>query len=210
MAGDQPGGQRVHVASGRGRQGDREVELHGGQRHTPPGQVDLAAGQIHDQVVEHQPLARHPGSAPTAQHRRDPGDDLAGAERFGDVVVGATASPTRLSVSWARSDKHDVDVREGPRPAQGLDSVKVGQHHIEQHEVEGATPGLGDRPPADQLVGACRARASTEPVMEPVVDPVIEPVIESVPAPSIDPVIELDIDPVMERLIEPATAPPAL
>ena len=87
--------------AGRLGERDEEVELEGGQGDRAAGGGDLAAALVDGQPVEAEDavvavLGRARPSASdrllgAAQHRLDPGDDLAGAERLGDVVVGADA-----------------------------------------------------------------------------------------------------------------------
>ena len=71
-----------------------------------------------------------------AEHRLDPGGDLAWAERLGDVVIRADAQPDEF-VDLLRpcGDQDDVDVAEGAQLAEHLEPVDPGHHHVQQHQV---------------------------------------------------------------------------
>ena len=75
----------------------------------------------------------------------DPGHELAGAERLGDVVVGSQLEAEHavdlVVASGAEEDRRPVAV--GPQPAADLDPVQAGQPDVEHH---------GDR------VGGCARR----------------------------------------------------
>ncbi len=70
------------------------------------------------------------------QHRADPGDELAVAERLGDVVVGAELQAHDLvDLGVPRRDHDDPDVAARPQLPAHLGARHAGHHEIEQHQV---------------------------------------------------------------------------
>jgi hypothetical protein len=89
--------------------------------------------------------ARHRRRAPL--ERLDPRQQFLGAERLGEVVVGARFQSPHFVVLRAPCREHQ-DRQARPRHAQlaaHLDTVDLGQHEVEQHQVE-------------SLLGAARER----------------------------------------------------
>ena len=99
---------------------------------------DLVPRDVDDQAVELEPFARVRRLTPAAtpQHRASPGDQLAWAERLGDVVVGTDREPDHLVDLVRASREHDhVDTGLGSELTQHLDAVDPGHHHVEQHHI---------------------------------------------------------------------------
>jgi hypothetical protein len=102
-----PFGQRVE-----------QIEFGAGQLHRYPGEVDLPGLRVDRQRPE--PALgclrrRRGGAARSAQHHLDPGHQLAGRERFGQVVVGTYRQADQLVHLLGAGGEHD-DVRIGERP----------------------------------------------------------------------------------------------
>ena len=73
------------------------------------------------------------------------GDELAGAEGLGDVVVGAHGEPDeRVDLLGARGEQDHGQLGGRAEPAQHLDPVGARHHHVEHHEIR--TPVAGRRP----------------------------------------------------------------
>ena len=71
------------------------------------------------------------------QQRAQPGDDLLEAERLGDVVVAAGGQPGDAvldGVPGGEEQHRHVRVV-AAQPAQHLEAVEVGQHHVEHDGV---------------------------------------------------------------------------
>jgi hypothetical protein len=127
-----------------GRQGVEQVELDAGERDLVLGELDPARMGV-DRQAAHDPrpalvLARA-GVGP-AQHRPDPGDQLARRERLGDVVVGPDLEadhPVDLVVT--RREHEDVGVAEGPDATAHLDAVEAREREVEHDQVR--CPGFG-------------------------------------------------------------------
>jgi hypothetical protein len=115
----------------------QQVELANRQRHRPAGDSHLAGGRIDGHVPgaqRHGALAvAGPGPA---QHAAHPGDELAGAERLDDVVVGAQLQaddPVRLV---ALGGQHDDRGRVlGADLAAHLQAIHTRQHQIQDDQV---------------------------------------------------------------------------
>ncbi len=131
--------------TGRSREGEQQVELERREGHRPPVDAHLSAQGVqgeaahpHDGVLG---LALLRAGASSAQHTLDPGDDFAGAERLGHVVVGAHLQPDdAIDLFGARGHKDDVDLRRPSQDPQDLEAVEVRQPDVEQDQV-----GRGDR-----------------------------------------------------------------
>ena len=77
-----------------------------------------------------------------AQDRADPCDELARAERLGQVVVGAELEPEELvQLVVARRQHHDRDRRVAPQLAGDVEAVEAGQAEVEDDQVG---PALSD------------------------------------------------------------------
>ena len=76
-----------------------------------------------------------------------PGDDLLEAERLGDVVVaagGQAGHPVLDRVLGGQEEHRHVGVV-AAHPAQHLEAVEVGEHHVERHRVGLELAGGPDR-----------------------------------------------------------------
>lgn len=75
----------------------------------------------------------------------DAGDELAGAERFGHVVVGADREPDELLDLFAAcGEYHHIAVGESSQRPAHLNAVEDRQPEIENHHVRVDLPGLVD------------------------------------------------------------------
>ncbi len=120
----------------------------GGQRDRLPRQVDLPAGEVDPQVPEHhrRPLRREligrPGRPRAAQHGLHAGDQLARAERLGEVVVRPDRQADQgVDLVGPGGEDEDVAVAERPQLPAHLDAVQAGQAQVEDHHVGLLGPG---------------------------------------------------------------------
>ena len=98
------------------------------------------------------------GGARAAQDRADAGDELAGAERLHDVVVGAELEAQHAVGLVAAGGEHDHrHALVGAQLAQQVEARAVGEHDVEEHEV-GAL-AAGDLEAGRQRAGRLRAEA---------------------------------------------------
>jgi hypothetical protein len=117
------------------------AELGGREHHDLSPHGDLVAAQLDADVAVHQHLARGVGLAVVGapQERLDPRHQLARRERLHHVVVAAqleTEHPINL-VAPRGQKEHGLLVLLPELAAEG-EAVGVGQHHVEDHQVEGA------------------------------------------------------------------------
>ena len=114
-------------------QGHQQIPLCRGQRHWLPLQVNLLPERVDLKIAEHPRGCRSGGvagvPAPGAtQDRLDACHQLAHAEGFGDVVVGAHGQADQgVHLVRPGSDDDDVAVAEGADLAADLDAVQSGQ-----------------------------------------------------------------------------------
>jgi hypothetical protein len=123
----------------------------GQQRELCGGQLDLTVVDVYPPPVHvhadrphRQLLLAVRCAACAAQHGADPGDQLAGAERFGDVVVGTQLEaddPVDLVVA-RRHEQHRSPVVGGTHPTADLHAVHPGQADVED-DRDGAQPTDG-------------------------------------------------------------------
>ena len=83
------------------------------------------------------PVGRRGGDgARAAQDRADARDELAGAERLDDVVVGAELEAEHAVGLVAAGGEHDHrHALVGAQLAQQVEARAVGEHDVEEHEV---------------------------------------------------------------------------
>ena len=135
-------------------------------RNSVGGEVDGRAGDLgpHPRHVEDDVAGadrRRPARRPLgpAQDGPDAGDELARAERLGQVVVGAELEPEQLvELVVASGEHHDRDRRVAAQLAGDVEAVEAGQAEVEDDEV-GAGAG-GSSPSA---VGPSRRSARRSP-----------------------------------------------
>ena len=116
--------------------------------HPPARRVELDAVHRHRTIAGLRRRRQFAGPGPP-QQRPHPGDELADAERLGQVVVGAaleTDDGVGLLAAGGQHQHRGVDV--GPAAPQRLahgDAVHAGQHQVEHHQVEAGRgqPGEG-------------------------------------------------------------------
>ena len=83
------------------------------------------------------------------QHRPDPRDHLAGAERLDDVVVGAELEPDDpVGLLAARREDDDRDARRRAQLAADVEPGAVREPDVEQDEVGAGRPSLARAPSA--------------------------------------------------------------
>jgi hypothetical protein len=83
--------------------------------------------------------AIHGASSP-AQQRADAGDELADAERLGQVIVGAALQAVHLvgflAPGGEHQDRHISELRFAADRAGHRDAVEPRQHDVEDHQIE--------------------------------------------------------------------------
>ena len=98
--------------------------------------------------LEHLTGLCHPGvlTSPTAQRRAHARHQLAQAERFGHVVVGADLeSDDRVDLGVASGDHDDGHLRTRPKLPAHVDARDARQHDVEQDERGARRVEAGDR-----------------------------------------------------------------
>ena len=125
---------------------EREVELGGGQVHRALGGAHLAGDGVEVRRAEHDrrgggrggPGGQGRGALDGAQQGADAGDQLAGTEGLGQVVVGARREALQqVGLGVARREhQHRDGVLVLDRPAH-VEAVEAREHEIEDHEVGG-------------------------------------------------------------------------
>ena len=102
------------------------------------------------------------GGAAAAQQRPHARDELAHAERLGQVIVGAALEAVDLvgllAARRQHQDRHVLQVRLAPDCAAHGDAVEPGQHHVEDDQIERLRP---------RLAAALRCRPPDEHGREP-------------------------------------------
>ena len=136
---------------GSSREGLQDVKLGTCQRHLPTVKVDLASGQVDTQRAENsrrrflRALPTGGGGSVAAHHRVDPGQQLAGAERLGNVVVRPHRQSDELVDLFVACGGHDdAAVGEPTHDSADLDTVQQRQAQIEDHDVGIDLPGQLD------------------------------------------------------------------
>ena len=124
------------------------VERHGARRRVELDRADLLrAGRRGGR-----------GGARAAQDGADAGDELAGAERLDDVVVGAELEAQHAVGLVAAGGEHDHrHALVGAQLAQQVEARAVGEHDVEEHEVGALAPG--DLEAGRERAGRLRAEA---------------------------------------------------
>jgi hypothetical protein len=93
----------------------------------------------------------HPGAA---QGRLDAAAELAHREGLGDVVVGADLQPADLvGLASLRGQHDDRHLAAGAELAADFDAVQLGQHQVEDDQVEAPLLEAPQRLPAVQRRG---------------------------------------------------------
>ena len=143
----------------------QQVELGGGEADLAPVDVHPPADRVERERPGPEQLLRRDGRPPP-QHGPDPGDQLARAERLGDVVVRAELEAQHpLHLVVARGDhQHRGAVAGGPQRAQHLQPVQAGQPDVE-HDRDRALPAYGVEGGA--AVGLDRHREALAGEVEP-------------------------------------------
>ncbi len=140
------------------------VNTRGRARGEVREQVELGGGEVHELAVElHAPRlevdgdraeahgsrasARGPALDP-AEQRVHPGDELARAERLGEVVVGADGQPDdEVGLGVAGGEHQHRHRAVALDLAAHLDAVEAGEHQVEDHEVGPERSAAARRPP---------------------------------------------------------------
>ena len=123
-----------------------DVELGRRQGDLLARPADAAAGDVDLEVAGRDDRRRRRERRRPPQQRADAGEQLAGGERLGEVVVGALVQRRDL-VGLVGAHRQDQDRRGHPRAqlAADLDAGAVGEHEVEHHEVRGRVDGLDER-----------------------------------------------------------------
>jgi hypothetical protein len=135
-----------------------QLELTGGELHRAALEDDLVAGRVDGEAAQ---VERGLGTGfgfgvGAAQDRLDPGDQLAGRERLGHVVVGAeleAEDPVGLLLPGRDHDDRHPAPPLAQRPGH-LEPVHARQHQVEQDQpgplgVDRGQPGGPVGPPHD-------------------------------------------------------------
>lgn len=123
-----------------GQEEHQQVEFAVGQVHRAPGQCDRPRRGRHAQFADREfgrRGRRQPGRA--AQHRPHTQGQLARAERFGQVVVGAGLQPRDAVVLLAergQQDHRQPVITVFAQLAAQRQPVGPGHHHVEHRDVE--------------------------------------------------------------------------
>ena len=143
---DASNSSRVNTRPGRFIRCAEQIEL--GRRHPDGCAVDEhqpAVGVDEDRADLAYPLAvRHAGRAP--EDRLDPGDQLAWAERLGQVVVGAqlqAEDAVDLVVAGGQEDDR-CPIAVVAEPAADLEAVQAGQADVEHASDRAQPAGRGE------------------------------------------------------------------
>ena len=113
----------------------QELELGGGQVHRPAPDLHPHPRQVQAQVAGAQHLGASLGEL-AAQHRPHAGDQLAGAERLGHVVVRAELKPDQLVGFVVAGGEHDDrHARVAPQSVGHLEAIQAWEAKIEDHQV---------------------------------------------------------------------------
>ena len=116
----------------------QQLELGGREVHLVAAPGDLVAVLVHRQVAHDEQRAALVGRDRGAPHQRaQPRDDLLEAERLGDVVVAAGGEPGDAVLDGVlRGEEQHRHVRVvAAHPAQHLEPVEVGEHHVEHDGI---------------------------------------------------------------------------
>jgi len=124
----------------------QQPELGRRQLDEAPAAADLVAVLVQREVGERQDRLGDRRTAP-AQHGADPGDQFLQVERLGQVVVAADGEPGDLVVLGVLRGKEDHRnlVSVAAQPADNLEAVDAGQHHVEDKQVKGTAAGQPER-----------------------------------------------------------------
>jgi len=123
-------------------QGDQQVELGAGHLDRGPGRrQQFAARQVDRPTLEAEfaflAVGRTALDRMAAQHRADPGDQLARAERLGEIIVGAEFEPDdAVGLAALGRDEDDRHVAGAAKLAAQIDAAGPRQHDVEQHEID--------------------------------------------------------------------------
>ncbi len=135
-------------ATGSPHQHEQEIDLEPGELDGLAVDPRLAAGRV-DGDARRAQLVGDRGRVGAAQHRAQPGEQLARRERLGDVIVGTELEPDHaIGLVAARGQHDDGHAVAGVADlAENRKAVEAGHHHVEQHGVEAARgelrePGL--------------------------------------------------------------------
>ncbi len=126
-------------------EGREELELGGGEFDAFAGNGDKVSGDVEGEVADLEVvglLFRLLTSFDELAHAQD---EFAGAERFGDVVVGAQLeAKDAVNLGGLGSEHNDRDAGGGGVAAQefaDLEPVDLGEHDVEEDEIRGLEPG---------------------------------------------------------------------
>ena len=135
--GQQPG-PRLHASLALHQQA-QQAKLGGGQRHIAAAHGGAVRRRVEADLAELDDRGGLLFAGVPAQDRLDPQDDLARAERLGDVVVGAELEADDAVELLALRGQHDERQAGGRgvalEQARELEAVEARQHQIEDDEV---------------------------------------------------------------------------
>jgi len=112
----------------------QQVELPGGEWNVGAPAPHLAARQVDLHIPEPYPLS---GCTP-AQAHPDPSEQLRHGEGLGHIVISPQAQPHHLVELGSLGREHDDGhvVAALPQGLQHLEAVDVGQHDVQDHQVQ--------------------------------------------------------------------------
>src|SRR5215469_14680472 len=125
-------------ASGVEHQVAHQPELRRRKVDRVAGPADLVAVLIELDIGERQQGQRTGARPRASQYRSDPGREFLEPERLRHVIVAAEGEPgdlVRLRVPGGQED-HGNAAAIPAQPADDLESIRVGQHDIEHHQIE--------------------------------------------------------------------------
>ncbi len=124
---------------------------------TAPADLVAVLVKLNVREGEHRRPRRGAGAA---QHGPDPGRQLLQPERLGQVVIAAQGEPGHLvglGVPGGQED-HRNSQAVLAQPADHVEAVGVGQHHVKDHQVERVIPGQPQRAGAGVRGGHRKAK----------------------------------------------------
>ena len=130
-------GAAVHPARVAGEVG-QQVELLGGEAQRPGSEAGAALGRVDRQVADDDRLLALGQGLDAAEDRPHPGDQLADAERLGEVVVGPHLEAEHpIALAGARGEHQDRGVgRLAADLLADVEAVEARQHEVENDGVE--------------------------------------------------------------------------
>lgn len=94
--------------------------------------------EVHDDIAGNESFSDDVGTR-SPQYGFDSRDEFPGAERFGDIIVGAHfEAHDAIGFVTARGQHEDGDIAFLTNSATNLDAIHAGHHQIQQYDIEGS------------------------------------------------------------------------